>query len=152
MLNLSEFFSLTIRVSDYNLVARKPELLQKLRELTLSPGSGLNHELNAFATISKTRPVKAQIILAYKNRKLVGWALLSKEDSTYPFARVMGFKAHDGALFQVYVHPSYRKQGLASKMFTKAKSICPDELCVCPHDVVSHRFYDKFENQYSKVL
>lgn len=152
-MNLKNLLTLTIRVEDYNLVARKPELLQKLRELTIRPTSGMNHELNAFAKISRIRPVQCKILMAYRSRQLVGWAILSKEDSSFyfPFS-ARNFKANDGSLFEVYVHPSYRRQGIASELLKKAKKYATDGLCVAPHDVASHGLYDKLERYHNKRL
>src|SRR5208337_3552157 len=81
VMNLRKFFLLTIRVRDFNLVAQRPELLAQLRKLTLHSYSGLNLELNQILKNLVTRPVSCKVVLAYRWRELVGWGLLSNEDS-----------------------------------------------------------------------
>ena len=109
-MNLRNFLTLTIRTLDFNLVARQPVLLAKLRKLTLNPYSGLNCELNRMLEDVKERPVDCQLILAYRFRTLVGWGILSKETTTFKFSRSLdGFRSEDGKLFQVFVDPSYRR-------------------------------------------
>lgn len=153
-MNLTNFFTLTIRVEDYNIVASKPDFLKRLRKLTLSPYSGMNHELNLFERISKSRKVDCQILTAFRRRELVAWALLSKEETDFMFRTSLGgFKSTDGVLFQVYVHPEYRKQGIASELLKVAKRKANGrQLCVCPHDGPSEKFYKNFENYRAKHL
>jgi hypothetical protein len=73
---------LKIEIADFSDVAKNPALLKKLRELTLHPYSGMNHELDHLERDVKERDVKCQIITAYRSsflrpHVLVGWALLS---------------------------------------------------------------------------
>lgn len=152
--NLKNLLSLTIHVEDYNLVARKPALMKKLRELTIRSTSGMNYELNSFEIIAKARPVNARILMAYQNRKLVGWALLSKENSNFAFnwRTAVGFKASEGSLFEVFIHESYRKQGIASALIKKARKITTDDIFVCPHDHASSRLFNKFGSICNKTL
>ena len=143
---------LTIKIQDYNLVASQPGLLAKLRELTLSRYSGMNHELNAWERTHQERPVKAKLLLAYYHDILVGWAILSKEVSDFYFNRGWGFNPVDGSMFQVFVHSSYRKMGIATRLLFTAKVQTTDTLCVCPHDEVSRKLLCRPENYQYKEL
>jgi ribosomal protein S18 acetylase RimI-like enzyme len=152
-MNLKNFLTLTVRVQDYNLVAGKPELLKKLRKLTLSPYSGMNYELNNFERIAKVRKVDCKIITVYKESKLVGWAMLSKEPSDFLFRYVDGHDPSNGVLFQVFIHKDYRKQGIATELLRIARRKANRRrLCVCPHDYISEKFYDKFKSYNAKYL
>jgi GNAT superfamily N-acetyltransferase len=145
---LKNLLSLTVRVEDFNLVAQKPDLLKKLRSLTLHCNSGMNHELNQMLRIINTRPVQCKIIMAFSDRQMVGWALLSREKSDFCFTRsYSGFDPKQGALFQVYVDPKHRRKGIASHLLKVArKRTGATPLCVCPHDYSSDSFYEKFDH------
>ena len=153
-MTIKNMLTLTVRQVDFNVVAQQPELLAKLRVLTLSPDSGLNHELNRMLEDIKTRPVKCQVLLAYRISTLVGWAIVSKETTEYNFMRsATGFNAENGVMFQVYVDPAYRRQGIATEMYKKAQQLANDEvLHICPWDDRSTNFYTKFENVNTKWL
>jgi GNAT superfamily N-acetyltransferase len=153
-MNLKNLLTLTIRTVDFNLVARQPGLLAKLRKLTLSAYSGLNWELNRMLKDVEHRRVDCQLLLAYRFRTLVGWSILSKENTDFTFSRsANGFRAIDGRMFQVFVDPAYRKQGIASELFKKAQQLVGEEaLCVCPWDDRSLGFYSKFPNVKTKWL
>ena len=153
-MSLKNLLTLTVRTMDFNLVARQPELLNKLRKLTLDPYSGLNHELNRMLDDAKNRNVNCTVILAYRFSTLVGWAIVSKETTTYNFMRSgNGFNSEQGLLFQVYVDPAYRRQGIASEIYKKALHLAnSDVLHVCPWDDRSTHFYSKFENTNTKWL
>ncbi len=153
-MNLRNFLTLTIRVVDFNLVARQPVLLAKLRKLTLSPYSGLNCELNRMLEDVKTRSVDCQLLLAYRFKTLVGWGILSKETTNFKFSRSLeGFKSDDGKLFQVFIDPAYRRQGIATELFKKAQQLVGNEtLCVCPWDERSEGFYSQFAGINTKWL
>jgi GNAT superfamily N-acetyltransferase len=163
-MNLKNFFTLTIRATDFNLVAQQPELLKQLRKLTIHSGSGLNYEMDRMIKDIQTRPVRCKIILAYhqpkpfSTRELVGWALLSNEDSKFYFFGTMAtngsrFKKEDGWLFEVYVDPKHRRQGVASAILKKARKITKKEvLCVAPWDYRSTAFYEKLPEDLTKWL
>ena len=151
-MNLKNLLTLTIRTVDFNLVARQPALLADLRKLTLGPYSGLNHELNRMLEDVKHRSVDCQLLLAYRFRKLIGWGIVSKETTSFHFHRA-GFQAEDGKLFQVFIDPAYRRQGIATEMFKKAQQMVGEEtLCVCPWDERSEGFYSKFPDVKTKWL
>lgn len=135
---------MTIYVEDYNLVAARPELIKKLRALTISKYSGMNFELNNFEKISSFRKVNCKILTAYNLNKLVGWALLSKEPSNFTFQRSFnGFESNgEGAMFQVYVDYPHRKQGIANELLKTAMRKEP-KLYVCPHDDLSSALFKK---------
>jgi ribosomal protein S18 acetylase RimI-like enzyme len=151
---------LTIRARDFNLVAHQPELMKQLRKLTLHPYSGLNKELDTLLKIAQQRPVRAQVLLAYHqekigtNPKLVGWALVSKEPSEVTYTNSLEpFHPTDGVLFEVYIHPNYRRQGLASQLIMVARRKAkPYRLCVAPWDEQSRSFYNAFSHYKTKWL
>src|SRR5271170_6725680 len=114
-MNLKNWLTLTVRTVDFNLVAKQPDLLAKLRKLTLNTYSGLNHELTRMLNAVEERTVNCKILLAYRFNDLVAWAILSKEDTDFVFYETMdGFKKEDGWLFQVFVDNNHRRQGIAS--------------------------------------
>ena len=153
-MNLKNLLTLTIRTLDFNLVARQPELLAKLRKLTLNPYSGLNCELSRMLNDVEHRSVDCQVILAYRFRTLVGWAILSKENTDFHFSRShTGFRADDGKMFQVFVDPAHRRQGIASEIYKKAQQLTNGEvLHVCPWDDRSTNFYTRLSNVQTKWL
>jgi GNAT superfamily N-acetyltransferase len=153
-MNLKNLLTLTVRVVDFNLVAHQPELLTQLRELTLSPYSGMNHELNRMLEDVKTRKVNCNVLLAYRFRTLVGWGILSKETTHFNFSRSFeGFNAENGMMFQVFVDPSYRRQGIASEIYKKAQQMANSELLhVCPWDERSVNFYTRSTTVSTKWL
>src|SRR5580698_5625122 len=107
-MNLINWLTLTIRVVDFNLVANQPDLIGKLRFLTLSPTSCLNHELDWMLKEAPTRHLDCKVFLAYRFRSLIGWGLLSKEDSNFEFTEGSFdsvFRKQDGYLFQVFIEP-----------------------------------------------
>lgn len=147
-MNLTNFFSLKIRTEDFDNVVEKPELLNKLRTLTLHPGSGMNHELNHMIRNARIRSINAKVILAYRKRELVGWALLSREKTDFTFARSFsGYTPEQGTMLQVFVNPDYRRQGIGSALVKAArKKAGPMQLCICPWDNRSEKFYENFEH------
>lgn len=152
-MNLKNFFTLTIRAEDFNLAAKKPVLLKQLRKLTLHPYSGLNHELNSLLKVIQIREVRAKILMAFRKKELVGWALMSREPSDFWFAKGQGFKEGDGVLFQVFVNHAHRRQGIASEILKVARRKAgPYRLCICPWDEQSQSFYSKFPNYKKKEL
>jgi GNAT superfamily N-acetyltransferase len=153
-MNFKNLFSLTIRALDFNLLPQHPELVKQLRKLTLHPYSGLNKELTLLFRLMESRPVQSQILLAYRNQKLVGWALLSKERSYMVFSNTHShFEPEDGMLFEVFIHPDYRRQGIGSELMKVARrKATPYRLCVAPWDAQSRGFYNNFLNYRNKWL
>jgi ribosomal protein S18 acetylase RimI-like enzyme len=135
-------------------VVKKPRLLQKLRELTLYPYSGLNKELDNLQNIIKqNKTVRAHVLTAFINDDLVGWALLSRETSQYFFPRGISFKEGDGALFEIYIDPKYRRLGIGTQLIRLARrKTSGDRLCIAPWDFTSYSFYDNFLNYNHKIL
>jgi hypothetical protein len=109
--NLRNLLTLTIRQVDFTLVAKQPELVSKLRELTLGPRSGMNNELDwMLPAVEEGRSINCQILLAYRSKDLVGWALLSKEDTDFYFSGTgNSYQSIDGWLFEVFVSPDHRR-------------------------------------------
>lgn len=152
-MNLKNLLTLTIRVKDFNLVRQDAALVKKLRKLTLSPFSGMNYCLNGLERTAKTRPVDCKILMAYRNQELVGWALLSKEPTDFCFVgSIEGFNPGHGALFQVFVHPSHRREGIATELLKVAKKKASgSRLCVSPWDTGSESFYNHFSFNFKKL-
>lgn len=145
---------LTVRVSDFNLVAQRPGLLKKLRSLTLHSSSGMNHELDALTRLVKQRRVNAKVILAYQDATLVGWAILSKEDSNFYFPNTYdSFTPAQGVLFEVYVDPKYRRKGIGTKIMETAKKKAGTQtICLCPWDSNSRGFFKNFQKYNPREL
>lgn len=153
-MNLRNWLTLTIRVVDFNLVAKQPDLLAKLRELTLAPHSGLNFELNRMLKDAKERTVNCKVLLAYRFSDLVAWAICSKEDSEFVFCDAENkFRGTNGWLFQVFVKETHRRQGIASELYKTAINLVgSDTLFVCPWDNKSYHFYSTFPDTNRKNL
>lgn len=145
---------LTIRVKSFNEISDDKELLKNLRKLTLNHFSGMNHELNSFEKIVKTREVKAKFILAYVNDDLVGWALLSRESSDYYFKKSRGgFSPSQGVLFEIFISYLYRRQGIGSEIIKVARRKAePYRLCFVPWNKTSNDFYNNFKHYKHKKL
>lgn len=152
-MNFRNFLTLTIRVQDFNLVAKQPDLVEKLRELTLSPTSGLNFELTRMLKDAKQRAVDCRIILASRFGNLAGWAILSKEDTDYPFAKAYnGFRSEQGYLFQAFVSEPVRRQGIGSELMKTAFNLAKGQtVFVCPWDERSEGFYYNFEDGIDRL-
>lgn len=139
-----------IRTYSMNFVLNEAHLLATLRRLTLHSRSGLNHELNNFQKIIKIRPVNAKAIVVYLDEKVIAWALLSKEASTFHFRNGTEYNAGYGLLFEVYVAEDHRRKGVASQILKRAKLIAGSQkICIAPHDYKSHAFYN-FHFQQNK--
>lgn len=155
---LSNLFSfgkkeVNVEILDFNNVVNNKILMSSLRDLTLCPGSGMNFELDHLTKASKIRKVNARVITAYRNGKIVGWALLSREKSEFQFCQT--YDKFDpekhGVLFEVFVDPKARRTGVASALLKKArKHAGPNTLCVAPWDNGSFKFYEKFK-KYKQI-
>jgi GNAT superfamily N-acetyltransferase len=146
--------SLTIGALDFNLVARQPELLKQFRKLTLYPWSGMNQEIDHLLKKIGYRPVSAIALTASQDSRIVGWGLLSKEQSPFEFPTTGGYYyPSDGTLFEIYVHPDYRRQGIGSELLKVARrKAFPSRLCICSWDEQSRGFYNNFPNYGVKKL
>ena len=153
-MNLKNLFTLTIRARDFNLLPKYPELVKQLRKLTLHPYSGLNREMDVLFKLMEKRPVKAQVLLAYRNRKLVGWALLSRERSDMVFSHTWKrFEPEDGMLIEIYIDPTHRRQGIATELMKVARRKAGvRRLCVAPWDNSSRDFYNSFPTYNTKWM
>lgn len=147
-------FPLTIKVERFNNIIKKPDLISKLRDLTLQPYSGMNYELTNLAKIAEFREVNCKILLAYNKKDLIGWALLSREKSDFIFRNSESpFTGVSGALFQVYVNFSYRRQGVGAELLKMARHQAGSyNLCVCPWDEASTSFYNNNKRSKDKIL
>jgi GNAT superfamily N-acetyltransferase len=147
-------FHLTVRSLDANMLPVRPPLVQQLRKLTLHARSGLNRELDQLFELMQKRPVKAEVLLAYHQGKLVGWALLSREHSSMSFPTTWEhFYPSDGTLFEIYVDPAFRRKGIGTKLIQVARRKSkPYRLCIAPWDYQSRSFYGNFQSYGNKVL
>lgn len=145
---------ISIRVVDFNKVAKDQLLLNKLRKLTFGGYSGMNIELNMLERLCKSQSVNAQIIKGYVDKELIAWALLSKEKSEYYFRHSYnGAETGQGVLFEIFVHPSFRRLGIGTKFMKVARrKVNGDRLCIAPHDYRSNAFYDKFKHYNHQSL
>jgi GNAT superfamily N-acetyltransferase len=153
-MNLRNLLTLTIQRLSFNLVAQRPGLVEELRKLTIEPFSGMNHELNWMLREAKEREIDCDIFLAYRSQSLVGWALLSKEDTDFVFANSYEpFRSENGWLFQVFIDPDHRRQGIASELLKRAQNLIGDgTLCICPWDEVSRGFYSSLNLSNARHL
>ena len=153
-MNLKNLLSLTIRALDFNRLPQQPELVKQLRKLTLNAWSGMNRELDTLLALTQQRQVKAQVILAYRNKQLVGWALLSKERSSMAFYTThKHFESSDGMLLEIFIDPDHRRQGIGTEIMKVARRKAkPYRLCVAPWDERSEGFYRTFPNFRNKWL
>lgn len=152
---LNLFSSLSIEIHDFNSISQNHFLLKEMRRLTLCSNSGMNFELNHLERSSKNRVVKCKIICAFKSKKLVGWALLSKEKTDFAFYNSSyrdKFKPEHGTLFEIFIDPACRRQGIASKIFKCALRKTNGPLCISPWDNASSSFYDKFRDSKIRII
>jgi GNAT superfamily N-acetyltransferase len=135
-------------VLDFNEIIKNEEVMSKLRRLTLCSYSGMNQELDLFENLIETRSIQAKAITAHHDNVMVAWALLSQEKSNFYFSSGNGFiPERDGVLFEVFVHPLYRRKGIATSLMILAKEeVGPLPFCVAPHDNASYAFYDANES------
>jgi GNAT superfamily N-acetyltransferase len=141
-------------IEDFNDVAKKPSLIKKLRDLTLCYGSGMNIELDHLLATIKERKVNCRIIKVISKTKLVAWALLSRESSSFKFSNTWDrFDPSIGTLFEVYVHPDYRRMGIGSELIKIARKRSGSmTLCIAPWDSQSRGFFLNFERYKHKKL
>ena len=144
--------NITIKVSDFNSVAKQPELISQLRKLTLNRFSGMNYELTHLIRKARYRNVNCRIIMAMIGEELVGWSLLSREHTDFLFPTGENYDPIFGFLFQIYTSPDHRKKGIGAEIIKVARRLSgPYKLCVCPWDNRSCEFFSKFNYKF-KVL
>ena len=149
---IRNLLTLSIQTLEFDQVAERPNLIKKLRHLTLSPYSGMNNELDWMLEEVKKRPIQCHIFLAFRSKELVGWAFLSKEDTDFSFAHSgRGFNAIDGRLFQVFVDEKHRNQGIASELYKRARQQTTEVICVCPWDERGTALFDKFLENTKRI-
>lgn len=146
--------SIKITVKNFNQVAKDENLMKRLRVLTLNPFSGLNYELDNLEKISQNREAQAKVIMAHFYGQLIAWALLSREYSKFIFpSGNSGFKPENGSFFQVYVHPKYRRNGIATYLFKEAsKNANSHKIGLSPWNNISKSFFDKIKDNTTFYL
>lgn len=145
--SIRNFISLTIRAYHFTYLADKPILLEKLRGLTLHGYSGMNAELDYLIHDCPVQPPEAHIILAYRSGILVGWALLTNENSGN-----FDFLPEDGYMFQVFVAEEHRRTGIANALFKRARKLVKEDICVVPWSEEATDFYDQCNLSKVKYL
>jgi len=152
MLNLT----FSTKIVDFNKIANHPEMIRKLRGLTLHSHSGMNCELNNLMKLSKARKVNSEIFLAFVKTQLVGWALYSNESSKVVFTSYDDgdqFNSGYGSLFQIFIDPKFRKMGIGTELVKiAAKKSNNRKICICPWDNLSTKFFSKFNNLKMKKV
>lgn len=136
-----------IEVLDFNLISKNVNLIKRLRKLTLNPNSGLNYELDHILNKSILGKVKVKVVTSSVNDKIIGWALLSRENSSFQFHNSYdGYNSNKGVLFEIYVSPEYRRLGIGSQIMKAArKHSGPKKLCIAPWNNSSFLFYNNFK-------
>ena len=142
------------KVLDFNQIIKDKVILSNLRRLTLCSYSGMNQELDMIQDAVEVREVNAKAIMVYHEQNMVAWALLSREKSNFQFCSGTKFDPEkDGVLFEVFVHPEYRRMGIATKlMFLAKEESGPLSFCVAPHDGPSYAFYNANEEYKHKKI
>jgi ribosomal protein S18 acetylase RimI-like enzyme len=142
-----------IELFDFNKIYKNNKIISELRKLTLFSRSGMNHELNNLSELADERKVNVKIIAVKRNNKIIGWAILSKEDSDFGFGKGPFVAKRDGALFEVFVAPAFRRMGVGTALLKKARKHAGSaHLCVAPHDHKSDNFYAKHKQYKQKRL
>lgn len=142
------------KVLDFNQIIKDTDIMSNLRRLTLCSYSGMNQELDMIHDATDTREVAAKALIVYHDQNMVAWALLSREKSNFQFSSGIKFDPEkDGVLFEVFVHPEYRRMGIATKLMALAKEESgPLSFCVAPHDGPSYSFYNANDNYKHKRI
>ena len=104
---------------DINVALRNPELREKLRELTLCPGSGMNCALDLYEVETHKRNVNAMAIMASSCQKYIGWNLLTYESDGFNFRP----KKENNACSHTFVMSEFRKCGVGGALIAKAVEI-----------------------------
>lgn len=153
--------NLIIRVQDFNVSVKNPELMAQLYQLTLFKNkcvSGMTYELDKLSILSEKRYVNAKILLANRNNELVGWALLSREESNFmnrfdPRCSDWYNPNEHGSLFEVFIKEEHRRTGIATELLKVARrKASPYALCFVPHDPISYSFYNNFKHYDHRII
>lgn len=98
-------------VRKYKIKNLSKEFLNKLRKLTICPSSGMNEVLDQILDPQKD---PGFIVVAYNNKAIVGWALVS---TTKPF-----FIGKSKKWFiQVYVNEKFRNKKIGEALISRAQ-------------------------------
>lgn len=153
--------NLIIRVQDFNVTVKNPELMAQLYKLTIYKNrivSGMTYELDNLTELSQERYVHAKVLLANRNDELVGWALLTREKSDFmnrfdPMCSDWYNPNEHGTLFEVFIKEEHRRTGVATELLKVARrKASPYALCFVPHDPASYSFYDKFKHYNHRII
>lgn len=134
------------------------DIFPHLYQLTLYKNtitSGMTYELNNLKRLSKVKKVDAKVILAYKEDKLVAWALMSRECSNFKMSlnEYWFNPLTDGILFEIFVDKNFRRMGIGTEIVKIAKKKAyPYNLCFVPWNEDSSLFYQQFKNIKHKFI
>jgi len=113
---------LKIHVIKMDEIVRDPELLATCRTLSHGGSSGMNMALNYYEQLIQSRSVDAMGCFANYQQSCIGWALVTRETDNFHYRPATGT-----VCFQVYVHHTYRRNGVGTALLKKAKSLVPTE-------------------------
>lgn len=135
---------LSIRAYNFDYILSKPLILNQLKELNgLKDGadaSGMMHQIEKFKTLPNKNSLK--IILAYHSHKIIGWAMVTKENKLIVPYRMYRKELSDYHEFQIYIHQDFRQRGFGSQIVSFVKKYYPN-LGACWWDIKSEKFFFK---------
>src|SRR5271165_3236661 len=115
---MSNYLDFKLSIVEMDDIVSSPNLLDRLRELTLMPSSGMNCALTLYSHMynANGKSIDALAILAkVPNNNIIGWSLFTYESDGLNF-----LPAKNNVCSHTYVHPEYRKYGVGGKLFLKA--------------------------------
>lgn len=113
---------LDVRVYEMDHILRTPDLLSKIRSLTLNSYSGMNKALNAFQEEMQFRSIRAKAITGYFFNDMICWALFAQDEK----ADIHAFNG-EGICFQLYVLPTFRRRGFGTQLLSVATVLAGQE-------------------------
>jgi len=123
---------ITLHSSNLYETRKDKKLMRILFSLTLRGYSEMRFALHS---IGKDESKNCAIILARNNNKVVGWALI------YPFNIVRCAKP--GTYAHFYVARTFRRKGIGTMLYNKAKEDCGENILCSAWDEISSQFFTK---------
>jgi hypothetical protein len=126
--------------------------LEKLRNLTANSDSGMNHVLTELRHRRKHQiDINAFIIILYEKKEAIGWALISKEHTSFfksSFSK-NNYKWHPimGYWMQIFVDRNHRHKGVATKIVEKCNKHIQSKILFA--DIASPSIFEKLNNSES---
>lgn len=120
--------------------------LEKLRNLTINNLSGMNHILTELRwKRSYSINIDAFVIVLYENKEAIGWALISKEPTS--FWKTSEWTPSMGYFMQIFVDENHRHKGAASKIIEKCNKHIESKIWFADISVPS--IFDKLKDSES---